>query len=204
MASSPITSWQIDGETTETVTDFVFLGSKITADVDCSHEVKRYLLLRRKAMTNLHSILKSRDIMLLTKVHIVKGVVFLVVMYRWDSWNIRKAECQRIDAFELWCWRRLLRVPCTARRSNQSILKAISPEYSLERLMLKLKLQYFGHWLIGKDPDAAKDWRQQEKGTTEDVMVDGITNSMDMSLSKLQQLVMGVGDGQRSLVCCSP
>ena len=118
MASSPITSWQIDGETMETVTDFVFLGSKITADVDCSHEVKRYLLLRRKAMTNLHSILKSRDIMLLTKVHIVKGVVFLVVMYGWDSWNIRKAECQRIDAFELWCWRRLLRVPCTARRSN--------------------------------------------------------------------------------------
>ena len=132
MASGSITSWQVDGETMETVTDFIFLGSRITADGDCSHEIKRCLLLGRKAMTNLHSILKSRDITLLTKVHIVKTMVFPVVMYGCESWTIKKAECQRIDAFELWCWRRLLRVLWTARRSNQSILKEISPEYSLE------------------------------------------------------------------------
>ena len=141
MASGPITSWQLDGETMETVTDFIFLGSKITTDGDCSHEIKRCLLLGRKVMTNLESILKSRDIILATKVCLVKAMVFPVVMYGCESWTIKKAECQRMDAFELWCWRRLLRVPWTARRSNQSILREISPEYSLEGLMLKLKLQ---------------------------------------------------------------
>ena len=145
MASGLITSWQIGGETMETVTAFISLGSKITVDGDCSHEIKRYLLLGRKAMTNLDSILKSRDITLSTKVHLVKATVFPVVMYGCENWTVKKAEHQRIDAFELWCWRRLLRVPWTARRSNQSILKEISPEYSLEGLMLKLKLQYFGH-----------------------------------------------------------
>ena len=145
LASGPITSWQIDGETVETVTDFIFLDSKITAGGDCSHEIKRCLFLGRRAMTDLNSILKSRDITLLTKIHLVKATVFPVVMYGCESWNIKKAELRRIDAFELWCWRRLLRVPWTARRSNQSILKEISLEYSLEGLMLKLKLQYFGH-----------------------------------------------------------
>ena len=145
MTSSPITLWQIDGETMDTVRGFIFLGSKITADGDCSHEIKRRLLLGRKAMTNLDSILKSRDITLSTKVHLVKAMVFPVVMYGCGSWTIKKAECRRIDAFELWCWRRLLRVPWTARRSNQSILKEISPEYSLEGLMLKVKFQYFGY-----------------------------------------------------------
>ena len=156
MASGPITSWQIDGETVERVADFIFGGSKITADGDSSHEVKRHLFLGRKAMTNLDSILKNRDMTLPTKVHLVKGMVFPVVTYRCESWTIKKAERRRIDAFELWCWRRLLRVPWTARRSNQSILKKISPEYSLEGLMLKLKLQYFGY-IIGKDSDAGKD-----------------------------------------------
>ena len=145
IASSPITSWQIDGETVETVTDFIFWGSKITADGNCSHEIKRHLLLGRKGMTNLDSILKSRDITLPKKVHLVKATVFPVVMHGCERWTVKKAECQSIDAFELWCWRRLLRVPWTARRSHQSILKEISPEYSLEGLMLKLKLQYFGH-----------------------------------------------------------
>ena len=146
MASSPITSWEKEGETMEAVTDFISGCSKITAGGDCSYEIKRHLLLGRKAMTNLDSILKSRDITLPTKVHLVKDMVFPVVMYGCESWTIKKAERQRIDAFELWCWRRLLRVPWTARRSNQSILKEISPEYSLEGLMmLKLKLQYFGH-----------------------------------------------------------
>ena len=145
MASGPITSWQIDGETMETVTDFILGGSKITTSGDCSHEIKRCWLLGRKVMTNLDSILKSRDITLPTKAHLVKGMVLPVVMYRCESWTIKKAEHQGIDAFELWCWRRLLRVPWTARRSNQSILKEINPEYSLEGLMLKLKLQYFGH-----------------------------------------------------------
>ena len=145
MASGPITSWQIDGETMETVTDFILGGFKITVDGDCSHEIKRYLLFGRKAMTHLDSTLKSRDITLPTKVHLVKAMVFPVVMYGCESWSIKKAECQRIDVFELWYWRRLLRVPWTARRSNQSILKEISPEYSLEGLRLKLKLQYSGH-----------------------------------------------------------
>ena len=145
MACGPITLWQIDAETMETVTDFIFLGSKITADGDFSHEIKRCFLLGRKAMTNLDSILKSRDITLPTKVHLVKAMAFPVLMYGCESWTIKKAEHQRIDAFELCCWRRLLRVPWTARRSNQSILKEISPEYSLEGLMLKLKLQYSGH-----------------------------------------------------------
>ena len=145
MVSSPITSWQIEGETMETVTGFLFLGSKITADGDCSHEIKRLLLLERKPITNLDSVLKSRDITLLTKVCLVKAMVFPVVMYGCESWTVKKAERRTIDAFELWCWRRLLRVPWTARRSNRSILKEISPEYSLEGLMLKLKTQYFGH-----------------------------------------------------------
>ena len=151
MASGLITSWQIDGETTETVTDFIFLGSRITADGDCSHEIKRCLLLGRKAMTNLDSILKHRDITLPTKVCLVKAMVFPVVMYGCESWTIKKAEHQRTDGFELWCWRTLLRVFWTARRSNQSILKDISPEYSLEGLMLKLKLQYFGHLMQRTD-----------------------------------------------------
>ena len=142
MASGPITSWQIDGET---VSDFIFWGSQITADGDCSHEIKRCLLLGRKVTTNLDSIFESRDITLLTKVHLVKAMVFPLVMYGCDSWTVKKAECRRIDAFELWCWRRLLRVPWTARRSNQSILKEIIPECSLEGLVLKLKLQYFSH-----------------------------------------------------------
>ena len=145
MASGPITSWQIHEETMETVTNFIFLGFKITADGDCSHEIKRCLLLGRKVMTNLDSILKSRDITFPTKVHLVKAMAFPLIMYGCESWTIKKAEHQRIEAFELWCWRRLLRVPWTARRSNQSILKEISPKYSLEQLMLKLKLQYFGH-----------------------------------------------------------
>ena len=145
MASGPITSWQIDGEAVETVSDFILGGSKITADGDCSHEIKRRLLLGRKVMTNLDSILKRRDITLPTKVHLVKAMFFPVVMYGCESWTVKKAEGRKIDAFELWCWRRLLRVPWTARRSNQSIMKEISPECSLEGLMLKLKLQYFGH-----------------------------------------------------------
>jgi len=140
-----VTLWQVDGETVETVTGFIFLGSKITADGDCSHEIQRRLLLGRKAVTNLDSMLKSRDITLLTKVRLVKGMVFPVVMYGCESWTVKKAEWGRIDAFEVWCWRRLLRIPWTARRSNQSILKEISPEYSLKGLILKLKLQYFGH-----------------------------------------------------------
>ena len=148
MASSPITSWQIDGKT---VRDFILGGSKITADGDCSHEIKRHLLLGRKAMTNLDSILKSRDITLPIKVYLVKAMVFLVVVYGCESWTVNKAECRRIDAFELWCWRRLIRVPWTARRSSQSILKEISPEYSLEGMMLKLKLQYFGHLIRRTD-----------------------------------------------------
>ena len=179
MASSPITSWQIDGESMETLRDFFFRGSKITAAGDSSHEIKRRLLLGRRVMTNLDSILKSRDITLPTKVHLVKAMVFLVVTYGCESWTVKKAERQRIDAFELWCWRRLLRIPWTARRSNQLILKEISPESSLKGLMLKLKLQNVwsssppnaknGH--IGKDPDTGKAWRQEEKGMTEEEMV---------------------------------
>ena len=176
MASSPITSWKMEGKKVEMVTDFIFLGSKITADGDCSHKIQGLLLLGRKAKINLESILESRDITLPTKVSLVKAMVFWVVMYQCESWTIKKVERWRIDAFELWCWRRLLRVPLTARRSHQSILKEINSEYSWEGLLLKLKLQYFGHlmwraWLIGKDPDAGKDWGQEEKGATEDEMI---------------------------------
>ena len=149
MASGPITSWEIDGETVETMSDFILGGSEVTADVDCSHAIKKCLFLGRKVMTNLDSILKARDIALPTKAHLIKALVFPVVMYGCESWTIKKAECQRIDAFEMWCWRRLLRVPWSARRSNQFLLKEIFPEYSLEGLMLKLKLQYFGH-LMGR------------------------------------------------------
>ena len=162
VVSVSITSWQIGGKKVETVTDFIFLGSKITADDDHNHEIRRCLLLGRKAMTNLDSILKSRDITLLAKVHLVKAMVFPIVMYGCESWTLKKTECQRIDAFQLWCWRRPSRVPWTARRPNQSILKEINPEYSLEGLMLKLKLQYFVYLIVKrrltrKDPDAQKD-----------------------------------------------
>ena len=180
MASSSITSWLIDGETMETVTDFIFLGSKITADGDCSHEIKRHLLLGRKAMTNLDSILKSRDSTLLTKVHLVKAMVFPVVMYGCESWTIKKAECRRIDVFELWCWRRLLRVPWTARRYNQPTLKEISPDYSLEGLMLELKLQYFGHLMgrtdtLEKTPMLGKIEGRRRRGHQRKRWLDGIT-----------------------------
>ena len=172
MASSPTTSWQIDGETVETVRDFILGGSEITADGDCSHEIKRRLLLGRKVMTNLDSILKSRDLTLPTKVHLVKAMVFPVVMYGCKSWTIEKAEHRRIDAFELWCWRRLLRITWMARRSNQSILKEISPEYSLEaelKYSAEAETPIFWpsdvkNWLIWKDPNAGKDWRHEEEG----------------------------------------
>ena len=194
MSSGPITSWQIDGETVETVADFIFLGSKITADGDCSHEIKRHLLLGRKVMT-IDSILKSRDITLLTKVHLVKAMFFLVVMYGCESWTIKKSQCRRIDAFELWCWRRLLRVPWTARRSNQSILKEISPGRSLEGLMLKVKFQYFGH-LMQRGDSLEKTLMlggtvgRRRRGWQRTRWLDGITDLMDMSLRKLQELVM--------------
>ena len=195
MASGLITSWQIDGETVETVANFIFLGSKITADGDCSHEIKRHLLLGRKVMTNLDSILKSRDITLPTKVRLVKALVFPVVVYGCESWTIKKAEHQRTDAFELWCWRRLLRVPWAARRSNQSILQEISPGCSLEGLMLKLKLQYFRHLMrradsfektlmLGNIEGRRRRERQRLRWS------DGITDSMDTGLGELRELVM--------------
>ena len=195
MASGPITSREIDGETVETVSDFIFGGSKITADGDCSHEIKRRLPLGRKVMTNLDSIIKSRDITFPTKVHLVKTMVFPVVMHRCESWTIKKAENWRTDTFELWCWRRLLRVPWTARRSNQTILKEISPEHSLEGLMVKLKLWYFGHlmqrtdwfektFMLGKI-EGMRRWGQQRMR-----WLVGITDLMDVSLNELRELVM--------------
>ena len=184
IASGPITSWQIDGETVETVADFIFGGSKITADGDCSHEMKRCLLLGRKVMTNLDSIFKSRDITLPTKISLFKAMVFPVVMYGCECWTIKKAEHQRIDAFELWCWIRLLRVTWTARRSNQSILKEISPECSLEGLVLKLKLQYFGYLMrradsFGKTLILGKIEGRRRRGRQRMRSLDGITDSMD-------------------------
>ena len=199
-----ICSWEIDGETVETVSDFIFLGSKITADGDCSHEIKRRLLLGRNVMTNLDSIFESRDIILPTKVRLVKAMVFPVVMYGCVSWAIKKAEHWNIDAFELWCWKRLLRVPWIARWSNQSILKEISPEYSLERLMLKLKLQYFGHSWCEELTHWKRPWcweRLKAGGKGDNRGWDG-----SMALPTQWKWVwanLGVGDGQGGLACCS-
>ena len=195
MASGPITSWEIDGETVETMSDFIFLGSKITADGDCNYKIKRRLLLGRKDMTNLDSILKSRDITLSTKVRLVKAMVFPVVMDGCESWTVKKAECRRIDAFKLWCWRRLLRAPWTARRSNQSILKEIRPGCSLEGLMLKLKLHYFGHLMrradsLEKTLMLGKSEGMRRRGRQRMRWLDGITDSTDMSLGGLQELVI--------------
>ena len=195
MASGSITSWEIDGETVETVSDFIFLGSKITADGDCSHEIKRRLLLGRKVMTNLDSILKSRDITLPTKICLVKAMVFPVVTYGCESWTVKKAEYRKIDVFEMWCWRILLRVPWTARTSNQSILKEISPGCSLEGLMLKLKLRSFGHLMrrvesLEKTLMLGGIGGRRRRGQQRMRWLDGITDSMGMSLSKPREFVM--------------
>ena len=195
MASGPITSWEIDGETVETVSDFIFWGSKITADGDCSHEIKRRLFLGRKVMTNLDSILKSRDITLPTKIHLVKAVVFPVVMYGCESCTVKKAERRRIDAFELWCWRRLLRVPWTARRPNQSILKEINLGVSLEGVMLKLKLQYFGDFMqrvdsLEKTVMLEGIGGRRRRGRQRMRWLDGIMDSMDVSLNELGEMVI--------------
>ena len=204
MASGPITSWQLDGETMQTVTDFIFLSSKITADDDCSHEIKRCLLFGRKAMTNLNRILKNRDITLLTKVHLVKTMVYPVVMYGCESCTINKTEHWKIDGFVLWCWRRLLRVPWTARRSNKWILKEINPEYSLETLVLKL--QCFGHLMwradsLEKTLMLGKIEGMRRRGWQRMRWLDGITDSMDMNMSNEQ--TQGDGEEQGSLACCS-
>uniref|UniRef100_A0A670KJU3 ribonuclease H n=1 Tax=Podarcis muralis TaxID=64176 RepID=A0A670KJU3_PODMU len=203
MATGPITSWQIEGEEMEAVRDFTFLGSMITANVDSSHEIKRCLLLGRKAMTNLDSILKSRDITFPTKVRIVKAMVFPVVMYGSESWTIKKADRRRMDAFELWCWRRLLRVPWTVRRSNLSILKEISPECSLEGQIVKLRLQYFSQphekrRLPGKDPDVGKDGGHKKKGTTEDEMAGQCSRSYQHEFDKTAG-----GSGRQECLACS-